>query len=48
MGVPLEIRKPQIQLKRLAHPQISAVATVVMIAIVLFCIEMLLEKELTS
>jgi len=44
IGVPLEIRNPQIQLNRLAHPQASAVTMVAMIPIVLFCIDSLLEN----
>src|SRR5215216_77700 len=41
MGVPLAIRNPQIQLNKLAQPQASAVTTVAMIPIVLFCIFLL-------
>ena len=41
MGVPLAIRKPQIQLNKLAQPQANAVTTVAMIPIVLFCIFLL-------
>jgi hypothetical protein len=43
-GVPLAIRKPQIQLNKLAQPQTSAVTAVAIIAMVRFCIYALLES----
>jgi len=43
IGVPLAIRNPQMQLNKLLHPQISAVITVATIAMVRFCIIMLLQ-----
>ena len=45
IGVPLEIRNPQTQLKMLAHPQASAVTTVITIARVLFCTGLLLNSK---
>ena len=38
IGVPLATVNPQMQLNKLAHPQASAVKTVAMMPMVLFCI----------
>jgi hypothetical protein len=38
MGVPVAIGSPELQANILAHTQTSAVTTVIMMAVVLFCI----------
>jgi hypothetical protein len=43
IGLPLAIKNPQIQLKRLLHPQTRAVITVATIPMVRFCISLLLQ-----
>jgi len=45
MGVPLAMRKPHIQLNKLAHPQASAVTIVAIMPRVLFCIFNLLMYD---